>query len=136
VLLGALAMSGSAFAGSSAALGPDDEVISVVAPGDQIAITCDALQVAEQNSDVRVVLTISAVPGDLAPGYQKVLATDQQLNKGSVNVKVPNTPDIENHTYDLSVYVMDKKGSQSCDAGHVKVAQTGAMLKRTDDQHS
>jgi len=135
VLLGALAMSGSAFAGSKAA-GASDEVIPVVAPGDQIGIACDALQVAQQNSDVRVVLTISAIPGDSMPGYQKVLATDQQLKNGSVQVTVPNTPEIADHTYNLNVYVMDKKGSQSCDAGHVKVAQTLSVLRRTDAQHS
>lgn len=126
VLLGALAMSGSAFAGD---LGPNDEVVPVVAPGDQIGISCDALQVAQQSSDVRVVLTISAVPGDSMPAYQKVLATDQQLNKGSLQVTVPNTPEIGNHTYDLKIYVMDTKGSQTCDAGHVKVAQSIVVPK-------
>jgi hypothetical protein len=129
VLIGALAISGSAFAGSTdtVGLGPNDEVVPVVAPGDQIGIACDALQVAQQNSDVRVVLTVSAVPGDSMPSYQKVLATDQQLSKGSLQVKVPNTPDIGNHTYDLTIYVMDKKGSQTCDAGHVKVAQSATV---------
>jgi len=131
VLLCALATSGSAFAASIDAvrLGPNDEVVPIVAPGDQIGISCDALQVAQQSSDVRVVLTVSAIPGDSMPAYQKVLATDQQLNKGSLQVTVPNTPEIGNHTYDLTIYVMDKKGSQTCDAGHVKVAQSVVVPK-------
>ncbi len=137
LLIGTLSICGPAFAGDvESALGPDDEVVPIVSPGEQIGIACDALSVVQQNSDVRVVLTISAVPGDSMPGYKKVLATDQHLTKGSVNVKVPNTPDIANHTYDVSVYVVDQKGSQTCNAGHVKVAQAIGMLQQTDRQHS
>jgi hypothetical protein len=131
-----VAIGGPAFAGDTA-LAPTDEIVPVVSPGEQIGIACDALSVAQQNSDVRVVLTISAAPGDTAPGYKKVLATDQQVSKGAVHVKVPNTPDIANHTYDMSVYVMDNKGSQSCDAGSVKVTQALSMLEQTGSgQHS
>ncbi len=137
MLLGTLSICGPAFAGdTSNMLGPNDEVVPIVSPGEQIGIACDALSVAQQNSDVRVVLTISAVPGDSMPEYKKVLATDQQLSKGSVHIKVPNTPDIANHTYDISVYVMDPKGSQTCNAGHLKVAQAIGMLQQTDSQHS
>jgi hypothetical protein len=125
-----------AFAGDSA-LGPNDEIVPVVAPGEQIGIACDALEVAQQNSDVRVVLTVSAMPGDKDQGYNKVLATDQQVAKGAVRVKVPKLPDIANHTYDLSVYVSGQKGSQSCDAGHVKVANRVSMLlQQTGGEHS
>jgi len=136
VLLSGLGAAAPAFAGDSA-LGPNDEIVPIVAPGEQIGIACDALAVAQTNSDVRVVLTISAAPGE-SPGYSKVLATDQKLAKGSVHVKVPNTPDIADHTYDLSVYVMDKKGSQSCDAGHVRVAQRMSQFfsHQTDREHS
>ena len=134
-LLGALTICGPAFAGDSA-LAPNDDVITIVSPGEQIGIACGALSVAQQNSDVRVVLTISAAPGDTAPGYNKVLATDQQLSKGTVHVTVPNTPEIANHTYDMSVYVMGNKGSQSCDAGSVKVKQAVSMLEQTGSKHS
>lgn len=134
-LLGMLAMGGPAFAGEST-LAPNDDIITVVAPGEQIGIACNALSVAQQNSDVRVVLTVSAAPGDAAPGYNKVLATDQQLSKGTVHVKVPNTPEIANHTYDMSVYVMGNSGAQSCDAGSVKVTQTLSMLEQTGGKHS
>ena len=134
-LLGALAVCGPALAGDSE-LGPNDEVVPIVAPGEQIGIACDALSVAQTNSDVRVVLTISAMPGDSATGYNKVLATDQQLGKGTVRVKVPNTPDIGDHTYDLSVYVIDPKGSQSCDAGPLKVGKAISLLEQTNSKHT
>jgi hypothetical protein len=134
-VLGALTICGPAFAGDST-LAPTDDIITVVSPGEQIGISCNALSVAQQNSDVRVVLTISAAPGDSPPGYNKVLATDQQLSKGTVRVKVPNTPEIANHTYDMSVYVMDNNGAQSCDAGSVKVTQTLSLLEQTGGKHS
>jgi hypothetical protein len=134
-LLSTLTICGPAFAGESA-LAPTDEIIPIVSPGEQIGIACDALSVAQQDSDVRVVLTISAAPGDASSGYNKVLATDQQVSKGAVHVKVPNTPDIANHVYDMSVYVMDPKGSQSCDAGPVKVTQAVSMLEKSGSQHS
>lgn len=122
MLAGMAALCAPAVAATDSTLAPGDEIIPIVAPGEQIGIACDALQVAQQNSDVRVVLTVSAKPGEVQPGYNKVLATDQQVAKGTVRVKVPKLPDIANHTYDLSVYVTGDKGSQSCDAGHFKVA--------------
>ncbi|HSM96854.1 MAG TPA: hypothetical protein VLT91_12475, partial [Rhizomicrobium sp.] len=56
-----------ALAGDSV-LGPNDEVIPVVAPGDMIGVACGPLQIAQKDSDVRVVLTVSAKPGDTNPG--------------------------------------------------------------------
>jgi hypothetical protein len=133
-----LGLSAPAFAAPVSTRVADNEIIPVVVPGEQIGIACDALEVAQSDSDVRVVLTISAAPGDSSTtGYKKVLATDQQVSKGAVRVKVPNTPDIANHTYDMSVYVVDPKGSQSCDAGSVKVTQTLSMLEQPGNgQHS
>ncbi|HWA29616.1 MAG TPA: hypothetical protein VG867_00895 [Rhizomicrobium sp.] len=136
VLASMAAFCAPAYAGDSA-LGPNDEIVPIVAPGEQIGIACDALQVAQQNSDVRVVLTVSAKPGEKSTGYDKVLATDQQVARGAVRVKVPKLPDIADHTYDLSVYVTGEKGSQSCDAGHFKVANRLSMLsEQSGSQHS
>jgi len=97
------------------------EVVPNVSPGDQIAIACEPIEQRSADSDVRVVLTISAVPGETMPGYKKVLATDAQLLKGAVRVRIPDVPDIEDHTVDLNVYVVDDKGSQHCNAGHMKI---------------
>jgi hypothetical protein len=97
------------------------EVMPNVAPGDQIAIACNPIEQRAADSDVRVVLTISAVPGESAPGYKKVLATDAQLLKGAVRVRIPSIPDIEDHTVDLNVYVVSDKGSQECNAGQMKI---------------
>lgn len=128
ILAGAMIVSAAAFCSPAFAedtvLGPSDEIIPVVAPGDQIGVACGALKVAQQNSDVRVVLTVSAMPGSSDnPGYGKVLATEQKVAKGAVHVTVPDLPNISDHTYDLTVYVVGTKGAETCDAGHVKVAQ-------------
>jgi hypothetical protein len=101
-----------------------DEDVPVVAPGDEISIACDALSAPSQAADdVRVVLTVSAAPTDVdTMGYRKVLATDEKMLQGAVSVKIPNVPDLENHTVDLNVYVVNATGSQACNAGHVKIA--------------
>lgn len=108
-----------------ATLPSDMEVIPIVAPGEQIGIACDALQYTKPSSDVRVVLTISATPGETSPGYHQVMATNQQIANGAVRIQVPKVPDIQNHTVNLNVYVVDAAlGNRSCDAGHVKIENT------------
>ena len=102
--------------------GQTAQAIPQVAPGDQIAITCDPLASREAGSDVRVVLTVSAAPGEPDLGYKKVLATDAQLLKDAVRVRIPRAPDLDDHTIGLDVYVVDNKGSQRCDAGQIKVS--------------
>lgn len=96
--------------------------IPQVSPGDQIAIACNPLQTREAGSDVRVVLTVSAAPGEADLGYKKVLATDAQLLKDAVRVRIPKAPDLDDHTVDLDVYVVDNKGSRHCEAGQMKVS--------------
>jgi hypothetical protein len=72
---------------------------------------------------VRVVLTISAQPGDIGPGYRKVLATDEQVANGAVRVRIPMAPDLVDHTVNVNVYVVGDKSTQSCDAGHMKIVR-------------
>lgn len=101
------------------------EVVPDVNPGDQIGIACDALTESDAGSDVRVVLTISAQPGDVGPGYKKVLATDEQVANGAVRVRIPTAPDLIDHTVNVNVYVVGDKSTQSCDAGHMKIVRRG-----------
>ena len=93
-----------------------------VTPGDNIMIACDAVEKRAADSDVRVVLTISAVPGEAAPGYAKVLATDEQLLKDAVRVRIPQLPSLEDHTVGLDVYVVGSANDEHCDAGHMKIS--------------
>jgi hypothetical protein len=104
---------------------PDDadvEVVPFVNVGDQIGIACTALSKSNPQSDVRVVLTISAQPGD-APGYNKVLATDEQVAHGAVRVRIPTVPDLEDHLVNVDVYVVGDQSAQSCNAGHMKIVR-------------
>lgn len=103
--------------------GTGAEVVPDVAPGDEIAIACAPIEQRGATSDVRVVLTISAMPDEIPPGYKKVLATDEQLSKYGVRVRVPDIPDLPNHTVNLNVYVVDRDSNRSCDGGHLKVVQ-------------
>jgi hypothetical protein len=145
--LAAFAVAGPAFASGPAGSAPpatsvvpddaDIEIVPQVTPGDQIAIACDALSHSKAGSDVRVVLTISAIPGESEPGYQKVLATNEQVAFGAVRVRIPTVPEISEHTVNLNVYVVDDKGSQSCDAGHVKITDdVPGKLKKPYSEHS
>jgi hypothetical protein len=102
-------------------LGEADEIVPSVTPGDQIAIACDAVEQRNAGSDVRVVLTISAMPGESVPGYKKVLATDEQLLKDAVRVRIPTVPELTDHTVDLNVYVVSDTGAHHCDGGHMKI---------------
>jgi hypothetical protein len=130
----AFALPGPAWAGSDAApaakASPDFpdasqlETVPSVNPGDQIGIACDALTMSDADSDVRVVLTISALPGDAGPGYRKVLATDEQVSHGAVRVRIPSAPDLENQTVNVDVYIIGDKDTQRCDAGRMKIVRS------------
>ena len=52
-----------------------------------------------------------------------MLATDEELGKYGVRVRVPDLPNLPDHTVNLDVYVMNGDTHRSCDAGHVRVAQ-------------
>ena len=133
--IAALSMTGLALAGPAFAQGnlspattPAShksglEIIPVINTGDQIGIACNALVTSNADSDVRVVLTISAEPGETPPGFKKVLATDEDVAHGAVRVRIPTVPDLENHTVNVNVYVMGDKGTESCDAGHMKIVR-------------
>jgi hypothetical protein len=107
------------------------EAVPTVLPGDDIAIACDALSKSDANSDVRVVLTISALPGESKPGIKRVMATNEEITKGAVRVRVPTVSELGDQTVNLNVYVVDEKGSKTCDAGHVKIADQVPLHKKS-----
>jgi hypothetical protein len=140
VLLSATIVAGPAFAQAplqsvqtalANAFGRGAEVVPDVAPGDELIIACAPIEQRDTNSDVRVVLTISAMPNEIPPGYKKVLATDEQLGKYGVRVRVPDVPNLPDHTVNLDVYVVGNDRPQDCDGGHLKV-----VAKRGHDPKS
>jgi hypothetical protein len=50
-----------------------------------------------------------------------VLATRQRVSHGAVHIRVPDLPDLSNHTVDVKVFVVGSKGTTRCDAGRVKI---------------
>ena len=102
---------------------PDTEPPDL-ALGEDVAIACDAIERVADPSDVRVVLTIAAEPGDTSPGYKKILAVNEKVTGSAVHLKVPNAPDLANHTVDLSVYVVDGPKNTDCEGGKYRVVQT------------
>jgi hypothetical protein len=134
LLLGAAFAASPAFAQSPlhqtvstriALLNDAPEVVPDVAPGDEIVIACAPIEQRAASADVRVVLTIAAMPADVPPGYKKVLATDEQVGKYGVRVRVPDVPNLPDHTVNLNVYVVNSDSSRACDGGHVRVVQRG-----------
>jgi hypothetical protein len=111
------------------------EVVPNVEPGEQIMIACAPIEHREANADVRVVLTIAAMPNDIPSGYKRVLATDEELGKYGVRVRVPDVPDLPDHTVNLNVYVMNGDSHRSCDAGHVRVVQRDRAHPLPDFRH-
>jgi len=109
------------------------EAVPTVLPGDDIAIACDALKQRDAGSDVRVVLTISAMPGETKPGtgVKRVMATNEEVMKGAVRVQVPSVSELDDQTVALNVYVVGDQGSQTCDAGHVKIADQTQPKKKS-----
>lgn len=107
---------------------PADKNLPDLAPGDDVAIACEAIERVADPSDVRVVLTIAAQPGEDSPGYKKILALNEKVTGSAVHLKVPNAPDLENHTVNLSVYVVDSASNNNndCDGGQYRIVQTPA----------
>jgi hypothetical protein len=132
VLAGAMLLSASAFAQTPPLndklkqIAPESkaEAVPDLALGDDVAISCEAIERVADPSDVRVVLTIAAVPGDISPGYKKILAINEKVTGSAVHLKVPNAPDLANHTVDLAVYVADGTKNNDCDGGKYRIVQT------------
>ncbi len=93
--------------------------IPVVPRGDKFAVACDSIRAS--GADVSVVMTVTDQAGDDASGLGSVLATEQKIVQHSVNVQVPDLPDLANHTVSVKVYVTDAKGTSACDAGRVRI---------------
>jgi len=92
--------------------------IPVVPRGEKFAVACDSIRAS--GADVSVVMTVADQTDD-SNGLGSVLATEQKIVQHSVNVQVPDLPDLANHTVNVKVYVTDAKGTSACDAGRVKI---------------
>lgn len=85
--------------------------------GQFIGVACANVELVASDA-IRVVMYFAA---NDAPGYSGVLATDMQITSGTVHVRVPDTPDIAEHTMRVKVYYLDASGRHMCDAGKVRI---------------
>jgi hypothetical protein len=112
----------SAIAGDESSYAPSQlggaEVIPVDR-GQDLAIECGCIGVP--GADVSVVMALDPVQGETPTGYQKVLLTDETVGGNAVHVRVPDMPDLVNHTVTLKVYVTSAKGTTACNAGHLRI---------------
>jgi len=67
------------------------------------------------------VMALDPVQGETPTGYEKVLLTDETIGGNAVHVRVPDMPDLVNHTVTLKIYVTSAKGTTACDAGHLRI---------------
>jgi hypothetical protein len=55
-------------------------------------------------------------------GIAGVLATEQKVEPGMVHVRVPDFPELADHTLHVKVFFHDAGGSHICDGGNVKIS--------------
>lgn len=87
--------------------------------GQDIAIQCDGI--GTPGVEVNVVMKIDPVLGETPTGFDAVLLTEESIGGKSVHVRVPNMPDLVNHTVTLQVYVVGAHSTTACDAGHLRI---------------
>lgn len=95
-----------------------ETAVPQVARGQFLGLSCAAVERAAKDT-VRVVM--SFVAGGTETGYAGVLATDQTISGRTVHVRVPDLPDLAEHTMSVRIYVADHDGLHSCDAGRVRI---------------
>lgn len=96
----------------------ENTAIPTATRGQYIAVTCARIEHVASEA-IRVVMYLS--PNEQPTGYKGVLATDQEITPGTIHVRVPDTPDLADHTVFVRVYYQDAAGRHSCDAGKVRI---------------
>ncbi len=107
---------------ATTAYAPDQLGGSEITPvdrGQDLAIECGCIGLP--GADISVVMALDPVQGETPTGYQKVLLTDETVGGNAVHVRVPDMPDLVNHTVTLKIYVTSAKGTTACNAGHLRI---------------
>lgn len=88
------------------------------ARGQYLGLSCSAI---ERASDDGVAVVLFPDNGVAPTGIAGVLATDQKVEPGIVHVRVPDFPELADHTARVKVYLRDGAGTHVCDGGSVKI---------------
>lgn len=92
------------------------EPIAEVRPGQTVTITGDCVRVPSAEN-LRVVLTLA---GSTA-GYRAVMATDQRIHDGNLQVRVPDMPEADNRVFQVKVFRLGQPAPQICEAGAIRI---------------
>lgn len=92
------------------------EPIAEVRPGQTVTITGDCVR-APSADDLRVVLTLT----EGTAGYRAVMATDQRMHDGNLQVRVPDMPEADNHVFQVKVFRLGQQAPQICEAGAIRI---------------
>ena len=92
------------------------EPIAEVRPGETVTITGDCVR-APSADELRVVLTLA----EGTAGYRAVMATDQRMHDGNLQVRVPDMPEADNHVFQVKVFRLGQQAPQICEAGAIRI---------------
>lgn len=87
------------------------------ARGQFLGLACS--DVGKSGDSVAVVLYPDNA--DDPTGINGVLATEQTIEPGLVHVRVPDFPELSDHTLRVKVYFRDSGGTHVCDGGNVRI---------------
>ena len=93
------------------------EPIAEVRPGETVTITGDCVSAPSDN--LRVVLTLA--DDVISAGYRAVLATDQRIRDGNLQVRVPDMPGADNRVFQVKVFRLGEQVPQICEAGAIRI---------------
>ena len=102
------------FSGRTA--GGGGEPVAEVRPGQTVTITGECVH-APSADGLRVVLTLA----EGTTGYRAVLATDQRIRDGNLQVRVPDMPQSDNHVFQVKVFRLGEQSPQICEAGAIRI---------------
>ena len=94
------------------------EPIAEVRPGQTVTITGDCVS-APSADNLRVVLTLA--DDVITAGYRAVLATDQRIRDGNLQVRVPDMPGADNRIFQVKVFRLGEQTPQICEAGTIRI---------------
>ncbi len=141
--LGCVCFAGVAMTGSAFALGPQADnadgpilhstlspvtqensaagMATEVKPGDTLSIVGDCVMPLHSAENVRVVLTLTDALASVEPGFRSVLATDQEIRGGTLQVRVPDLPEAANRTFQVKVFRLGEDSPEVCNAGAIRI---------------
>jgi hypothetical protein len=92
------------------------EPVAEVRPGQTVTITGECVR-APSADDLRVVLTLA----EGTAGYRAVVATDQRMLDGNLQVRVPDMPEADNQVFQIKVFRLGEHTPQICEAGTIRI---------------